>query len=150
MPCALVTAALFLFYLDSARILGKRMGRRAAPVRAAQTCKASTRHQNRRRALRRAAGLQRAGPARTAQRHTRRLFPLPPGARSAAKQNSNEELDTLGKYIVKRLALALLTVFVVATLTFFLMNAVPGGPFTAEKSISAKAISALNEKFGLD
>ncbi|MEG0770122.1 MAG: ABC transporter permease [Ruthenibacterium sp.] len=56
----------------------------------------------------------------------------------------------MGKYIVKRLALALLTVFVVATLTFFLMNAVPGGPFTAEKSISAKAISALNEKFGLD
>lgn len=56
----------------------------------------------------------------------------------------------MGKYIVKRLALALLTVFIVATLTFFLMNAVPGGPFVAEKSISAQALAALNEKYGLD
>ena len=56
----------------------------------------------------------------------------------------------MGKYIVKRIALALLTIFIVATLTFFLMNAVPGGPFVAEKSISAQAIAALNEKFGLD
>lgn len=56
----------------------------------------------------------------------------------------------MGKYVVKRLALALLTVFIVATLTFFLMNAVPGGPFVAEKSISAQALASLNEKYGLD
>lgn len=46
--------------------------------------------------------------------------------------------------------MALLTVFVVATLTFFLMNAVPGGPFMAEKAISQQALDALNEKYGLD
>lgn len=37
------------------------------------------------------------------------------------------------KYIIKRIAMAIVTVFVVATLTFFLMNLVPGGPFMSEK-----------------
>ena len=32
--------------------------------------------------------------------------------------------------------MGLLSIFIVATLTFFLMNLVPGGPFTAEKSMS--------------
>ena len=56
----------------------------------------------------------------------------------------------MGKYIVKRLLMAILTVFVVATLTFFLMNAVPGGPYEAEKAISPQAKAALEAKFGLD
>lgn len=54
------------------------------------------------------------------------------------------------RYIIKRVILAALTIFLVATITFFLMNLVPGGPFVAEKSISAQAQAALNEKFGLD
>ncbi len=54
------------------------------------------------------------------------------------------------KYIVKRLIIALITIFAVATLTFFLMNAVPGGPFQAEKSISAQARANLDAKYGLD
>lgn len=56
----------------------------------------------------------------------------------------------MAKYIVKRVILAALTIFVVATITFFLMNMVPGSPFIAEKSISAQAQAALKEKFGLD
>jgi len=56
----------------------------------------------------------------------------------------------MAKYIVKRLVLAVLTIYVVTTITFFMMNMVPGGPFVAEKSISAQAQAALNEKFGLD
>ena len=54
------------------------------------------------------------------------------------------------KYIIKRVLLAALTVFLVATLTFFLMHLVPGGPFVAEKSISKEAQAALNAKFGMD
>jgi len=54
------------------------------------------------------------------------------------------------KYIVKRVVLAAVTIFLVATITFFLMKLVPGGPFIAEKSISAQAQAALNAKFGLD
>ena len=33
------------------------------------------------------------------------------------------------KYIVKRVILGIVTIWAVATLTFFLMNMVPGGPF---------------------
>lgn len=56
----------------------------------------------------------------------------------------------MAKYIIKRVILAAVTIFVVATITFFLMNLVPGGPFVAEKSISVQAQEALKEKFGLD
>lgn len=54
------------------------------------------------------------------------------------------------KYIIKRVAMGILSIFIVATLTFFLMNLVPGGPFVAEKSISAEARAALDAKYGLD
>lgn len=54
------------------------------------------------------------------------------------------------KYIVKRLLLVAVTIFAVATITFFLMNMVPGGPFLSEKAISPKAQAALEAKYGLD
>lgn len=54
------------------------------------------------------------------------------------------------EYIAKRLGLAVITVFVVATLTFFLMNMVPGGPFMSEKAVSPAAQKALEEKYGMD
>ena len=53
-------------------------------------------------------------------------------------------------YILKRIGLALLTVWVVITVTFFVMHAVPGGPFLGEKAISASAIKALETKYGMD
>ena len=56
----------------------------------------------------------------------------------------------MAKYIIKRVILAVLTIWLVATATFFLMHAVPGGPFMAEKSISKEAQEALNKKFGMD
>ncbi|MBQ9991035.1 MAG: ABC transporter permease [Lachnospiraceae bacterium] len=54
------------------------------------------------------------------------------------------------KYIVKRLLLAIVTIWAVATITFFLMNLVPGGPFLSEKAISPQATAALEAKYGLD
>lgn len=54
------------------------------------------------------------------------------------------------KYVVKRIVLAAITIFVVATITFFLMNMVPGGPFLSEKAISPTAKAALEAKYGLD
>ena len=53
-------------------------------------------------------------------------------------------------YVLKRILLALLTVWVVITITFFVSRAVPGGPFTGEKAISAEAQAALEAKYGLD
>lgn len=54
------------------------------------------------------------------------------------------------KYILKRILLAIVTIWAVATLTFFLMNLVPGGPFLSEKAISPQATAALEAKYGLD
>ncbi len=53
-------------------------------------------------------------------------------------------------YILKRIGLALLTVWIVITVTFFVMHAVPGGPFQSEKALSPAAQAALEAKYGLD
>ncbi|MBR2684060.1 MAG: ABC transporter permease [Atopobiaceae bacterium] len=54
------------------------------------------------------------------------------------------------RYIIKRILLAIVTLWAVITVTFFVMHAVPGGPFTREKAISAEAQAALEAKYGLD
>ena len=54
------------------------------------------------------------------------------------------------RYLLKRIGTAVLTVFVVAVLTFFLMRAVPGNPFLSEKNPPQSVLDALNEKYGLD
>lgn len=46
--------------------------------------------------------------------------------------------------------MALLTLLVVACITFFLMNAIPGNPWLSEKTPSQATIDALNAKYGLD
>lgn len=56
----------------------------------------------------------------------------------------------MARYIVKRIILAIITVFIIAALTFFLMHAVPGGPFNREKALSEATIKALNERYNLD
>ena len=56
----------------------------------------------------------------------------------------------MGKYVVKRVLLALLTVFIICAITFFTMHAVPGGPFNREKALSEATIAALNARYGLD
>ena len=53
-------------------------------------------------------------------------------------------------YILKRILLAILTVWIVITVTFFVMHAIPGGPFVSEKAISKEAQAALEAKYGLD
>lgn len=53
-------------------------------------------------------------------------------------------------YIIKRILLAVLTVWIVITVTFFVMHLVPGGPFVGEKAISPAAQAALEAKYGLD
>lgn len=57
-------------------------------------------------------------------------------------------MDTL-KFILKRVLMAFFTIFVAATITFFLMKLVPGSPFASEKA-NELAQQALNEKYGLD
>lgn len=54
------------------------------------------------------------------------------------------------KYILKRAIMSLITAFLVATLTFFVMNMVTGGPFLSEKAVTPQAQAAMEAKYGLD
>ena len=54
------------------------------------------------------------------------------------------------KYALRRILLSFLTILAVITITFFVMHAIPGGPFQAEKALSPEAEAALMEKYGLD
>ena len=56
----------------------------------------------------------------------------------------------MGKYVLKRVLLAVLTVFIICVIIFFTMNAVPGGPFNREKALDQSTIDALNARYGLD
>jgi oligopeptide transport system permease protein len=54
------------------------------------------------------------------------------------------------KYVVERLFQAVVVVLLIASITFLLMNLVPGGPFLSEKAPSPQVLAALEAKYGLD
>ncbi len=56
----------------------------------------------------------------------------------------------MAKYIVKRVFLAVVTLFLICFITFFAMNAIPGGPFNGEKAKSEAVMAVLNQRYGLD
>jgi ABC-type dipeptide/oligopeptide/nickel transport system permease component len=56
----------------------------------------------------------------------------------------------MGRYIIRRLLYMLVVILVVSLITFMLMHAVPGGPFTREKTLPAETIKILNERYHLD
>lgn len=56
----------------------------------------------------------------------------------------------MAMYIVKRLLFSILTIAVVITITFWVMQAVPGSPFLTEKGLSDQKLAVLEARFGLD
>ncbi|MDY5113076.1 MAG: ABC transporter permease [Bilifractor sp.] len=54
------------------------------------------------------------------------------------------------KYMVKRVVLAIASIIIVTLITFFVMNLIPGGPFTAEKAPSQAVMDALTKRYNLD
>ncbi len=54
------------------------------------------------------------------------------------------------KYILQRLAAMIVTLFLIATITFFLMHAVPGGPFASEQKVPPEVKKALEDKYHLN
>ena len=53
-------------------------------------------------------------------------------------------------YSAKRLAVAVPTLLLLIILSFLLMHAAPGGPFTQEKALPPQVLANLNAKYGLD
>lgn len=56
----------------------------------------------------------------------------------------------MAKYFTRRLLMVLLTIFLIATITFFMMHSIPGGPFTRERPVPESIMKVLNEKYHLD
>lgn len=55
------------------------------------------------------------------------------------------------KYTMKRILIGMLTMFILATITFFMMKIIPGDPFSQENRVlSPKTYAALEAKYGLD
>ena len=50
----------------------------------------------------------------------------------------------------KRILLAIPVLFAVASITFFLVKAAPGGPFDADRAVSPQVLKNLNEAYNLD
>ncbi|MCR4746296.1 MAG: ABC transporter permease [Lachnospiraceae bacterium] len=56
----------------------------------------------------------------------------------------------MAKYAIKRFVLAIVTIFIICAITFFAMNAIPGGPFNKEKASSPAVQAVLEERFHLN
>lgn len=56
----------------------------------------------------------------------------------------------MGRYLVQRLLMSVATLFVVASITFTLMHAVPGDPLRQEKATNEAIRANLEEKYGLN
>ncbi len=72
--------------------------------------------------------------------------------RGLADTSNAEEAERLEmiRYIIGRLLWIIPVLFVVTVITFGLMHAVPGGPWSREKRVPAATEAALNIKYGLD
>jgi oligopeptide transport system permease protein len=54
------------------------------------------------------------------------------------------------RYFLTRLATAIPTLFIIVTITFFVMRAAPGGPFDEEQALPPEIIANLQSAYGLD
>lgn len=56
----------------------------------------------------------------------------------------------MAKYIVKRIISAIITIWFIMTLTFILMNSIPGDPMSMGKALQPEVEAAVKAKYGLD
>ena len=58
----------------------------------------------------------------------------------------------MAKYILKRLGVGALSLFILVTITFFLLHAIPGGPFSPEdnRNVPPKILEKISDQYGLN
>lgn len=56
----------------------------------------------------------------------------------------------MAKYLLKRIGYMIISLFFIVTITFFLMHAAPGGPFSSERKLPPEIEQQMNETYGLD
>lgn len=56
----------------------------------------------------------------------------------------------MGKYVFQRIIYMIITLFIIVSLTFFLMKLIPGSPFSAAAKLTESQLAIMNAKYGLD
>ena len=56
----------------------------------------------------------------------------------------------MSKYIIKRLIMSIITIWLIITLVFFLMRLMPGSPFTSERNVPPQVLENMKAQFGMD
>ncbi len=58
----------------------------------------------------------------------------------------------MAKFILKRVAISVVSMLLLITVTFFLMHAIPGGPFSPgeQKDLKPEVLEAIRARYGLD
>jgi oligopeptide transport system permease protein len=56
----------------------------------------------------------------------------------------------LGRYLIRRTLISLVTIFGIVTATFFLLRCLPGGPFDAETDVAPQVLQSLQAHYGFD
>jgi len=56
----------------------------------------------------------------------------------------------LTKFLIKRIGISVITIFVITTITFFLMYCLPGKPFLGDRPLPPEVLMHVNAKYGLD
>mgnify|MGYP002084421749 CR=1 FL=1 len=61
-----------------------------------------------------------------------------------------EGREALLRYVLRRLLVAIPTLFVIVSISFFLMRVAPGGPFNQERGLNPTVLANLNRLYRLD
>jgi ABC-type dipeptide/oligopeptide/nickel transport system permease component len=71
-------------------------------------------------------------------------------ARAIKQERKFVRRNGMGRYIVKRLSIAAITLFLILFILFLLLSFMPGSPFNNEEKLSSDQIAALKAYYGLD
>lgn len=56
----------------------------------------------------------------------------------------------MGRYLIRRIIISIVSIFVLITATFFLLRCLPGGPFDDDVHLAPQVLAALKAQYGMD
>lgn len=71
-------------------------------------------------------------------------------AETTLERRRRRGLSPMARYVLKRVAIAAVTLFVILFVLFMLLSFMPGSPFNNEEKLSAEQIAQLRAHYGLD
>ncbi|MBQ6651033.1 MAG: hypothetical protein IJM67_07255, partial [Atopobiaceae bacterium] len=69
---------------------------------------------------------------------------------SGKSERRGPKLNGMTRYILRRVLIAAITLFVIMFILFMLLSLMPGSPFNNEEKLSPDQLAALRAHYGLD